>query len=644
LGTIGFLMVFPLVVAGVLLVVRNDGARGIIVGVASLAIAVASIVLAASYLTGGTHYFHFESEAGSIIALVVDVAIGLYAIAVSVKYRKYLVTALALVQTVLVTWFELGPARSIEAGFNVYTDTLSIIMVLIIGIVGSGICLYAVGYMRDFAAHSKDVPDRRPVFFAVMFAFLSGMFAVVLANNLAWLFCGWEITTICSFLLIGYTKTAEATKNAFLQLVMNLAGGLAFAIAMAWVGVKYDTIELSTLIDLGLTGAAVAVPVLLIAIAGLVKAAQMPTHSWLLGAMVAPTPTSALLHSSTMVKAGVFILIKLSPLMGVGTALGFNAVGWTVMLVGGVTFMLASMMAITQTNAKRVLAYSTVANLGLITACAGIGTAEAIWAAIFLIIFHAVAKALLFQCVGTAEHHIGSRDIEDMDALFVRMPILARLMALGMAGMFIAPFGMLVSKWGALAAFVDSDNIVLVFLLIYGSAATFFFWAKWLGKVSAVAGAKSDLEKTVSASEWGANGIMAALTVGVALFFPVVSSEAVVPYLGEMFRRVSVAITTDNLYLMTAVTAFLILVLAPALVRRRASERDLPVYMAGVGTSEEESAFYGPMHTVTVASQRNWYMRDWFGEEKLGRWGVVVSLVILVVGLILAAFSGGMAN
>lgn len=182
-------------------------------------------------------------------------------------------------------------------------------------------------------------------------------------------------------------------------------------------------------------------PLLLFSLAAFTKAAQMPFQSWLLGAMVAPTPTSALLHSSTMVKAGVFLLIKISP------CLGFTIPGFLVMTVGIATFLFCALAAISQSNAKRVLAYSTISNLGLIVACAGVGTDGAIWAAIFLLIFHAVAKSLLFLCVGTAEHHIGSRNIEDMDDLFERMPRLARLMAIGIMGMFIAPFGMLVSKW-----------------------------------------------------------------------------------------------------------------------------------------------------------------------------------------------------
>ncbi|NTW28204.1 MAG: NADH-quinone oxidoreductase subunit L [Coriobacteriia bacterium] len=640
MGTLSFLILFPLIVAGVLLVVRNDRARGVIVTVSAVAIAAGSIALAVQYLTGSAVHFEFESEAVSLAALGIDLLISLFIIFVGLKHKQYLAVALAAIQAAIVVWFDLGPAHAIVVENNLYVDTLSVIMALIIGIIGSGICVYAIGYMRDFAQHHADVPDRRPMFFAVMFLFLSAMFGVVFSNNLSWLFTAWEVTTVCSFLLIGYTRTPEATNNAFLQIVMNLAGGLGFAIAIAWIGTQFGTLELSGLISLGLSGAATVVPVLLLAFAAMTKAAQMPFHTWLLGAMVAPTPTSALLHSSTMVKAGVFLLLKLSPVLGLSLAGHWNVAGITVQLVGGVTFLMCSLAAITQSNAKRVLAYSTIANLGLITACAGIGTSEAVWAAIFLIIFHAAAKSLLFLCVGTAEHHIGSRDIEDMDGLFTSMPSLARFMVIGIAGMFIAPFGMLVSKWAALGAFVDSGNIILVFLLVFGSAATFFFWAKWLAKVTAIAGPASDLEASIRTEEWASIALMALLTVLAAVAFPLISSAVVVPYLGEIFPAVSLAISQGNLMIMAAMAALLAIILGSTLGRARASKRDLPVYMGGVGISEGVTAFSGSLGDATPASTRNWYLESYLGEGRLSRIGTVVSVVLLICGLAAALIFG----
>jgi len=655
LGIISFLVVFPLVAAGFLLVTKNDRVRGVIVTAAAGIIAAASFVLAAQSLTAPGQLIVFESEAASLLGLAVSLALGLYVLGMSVKHKKPLAGALALVQIGAVLALELFAAHGVAIEHSLCIDTFSVVMALVIGVIGSGICVYALGYMRDFAHHHPEQKDRRPVFFAVMFAFLSGMFVIVFSNSLMWLLTGWEVTTVCSFALIAYTRTGEAVKNAFLQITMNLLGGIAFTLALIYSALELHTLELDGLIAAGLGGAAVALPVMLLAFAGMTKAAQMPFQSWLLGAMVAPTPTSALLHSSTMVKAGVFLLVKLSPLLGM-TAVsggGWNVPGITVMTVGGLTFLLCSLMAITQSNAKRVLAYSTIANLGLITACAGVGTAEAVWAAVFLIIFHAAAKSLLFLCVGTAEHRIGSRDIESFDGLFTSRPWLARMMALGIAGMFIAPFGMLVSKWAAFAAFLDSGNLALVLMLVFGSAATFLFWAKWLGKIIAVAGAGGGAGDAggagrdggaVSLSERSAILLMGALTAGIAAAFPLVSSAVVAPYLDEMFGASALPLGAGDLLIMAGTVALMLLVLAPALASPRAAARDLPVYMSGVGlygASGADVSFAGSLGAPVAAAQRNWYLEGLLSEKKLGLAGVALASILLALGLAVSAIVTG---
>jgi ech hydrogenase subunit A len=227
-------------------------------------------------------------------------------------------------------------------------------MILVVGIVGSLICIYAIGYMKWYHFHHEDYPERKNFFLSVLFIFLSAMFGLVLSNDLTWLYFCWEVTTLCSFLLIGYTKTKEAKTNSFRALIYNLGGGLCFALAIVYIGMNFETLELSTLIKMH-PEANVLIPVFLLSIAALTKSAQLPFSSWLLGAMVAPTPSSALLHSATMVKAGVYLIIRLSPL------LGDSSVGKIVTLVGGVTFLACSLMAITQSDAKKILAYSTIA-------------------------------------------------------------------------------------------------------------------------------------------------------------------------------------------------------------------------------------------------------------------------------------------
>ncbi len=456
-----------------------------------------------------------------------------------------------------------------------------------------------------------------------MFLFLAAMFGIVVSNNLTWLYFFWEITTLCSFFLIGFTKTQEAINNSFKALIMNLLGGLGFALAIIVMGKYYGTLELNQLLAMGTMGVSVVLPVALLAFAGITKAAQMPFNSWLLGAMVAPTPTSALLHSSTMVKAGVFLIVKLAPV------LGWNLAGIMVMLVGGITFLMASFAAISQSNAKRVLAYSTVANLGLIVACGGIGTYAAVWAAIMLIIFHAVTKSLLFLCVGTAEHNIGSRDIEDMDGLFGRMPKLATFMIIGISGMFLAPLGMLISKWAAMKAFVDSGNVLLVMMIVFGSAATLFYWTKWLGKMVAIMAKRENIQGNVHKEEWLVLTSLTVLTVVICLIFPVMSTYLIVPYLTTVYSSVAtLALSSGNMYLMSGMLA--IVVLLPLLFYGKTNKKIVPIYMAGANAGDDLT-FHGSMEKDVSVSLRNWYMEDYFNEKKMNLIGIIATVVVLMV-------------
>ena len=623
---IGTLILLPLVVAILLLLLKQDGIRNALVCVAAAAIAVLSVALAISYLRTGWIAFSYSSE---IVSVLLAVAI----LSFSIKYKNILVTALAVIQLAGSLVFEFVYSKGIEVQQGLYIDSLSVIMALIIGIIGSGITVYALGYMIDFQHHEPEgAKDRRNIFFAIMYLFLSAMFVIVFANNLSWLFTGWEITTVCSFLLIGYTKTEEAINNAFRQIIFNMLGGIGFLVALYWCAINLHTLDFAEFIKIGLVNPSlVAVPVGFLAFAGLTKAAQMPFHTWLLGAMVAPTPTSALLHSSTMVKAGVFLLIKLAPLF-----LLCPAPAIMVILVGGITFVLCSFMAISQSNAKRVLAYSTIANLGLIVACAGVGTAEAIWAAILLTIFHAAAKSLLFLCVGTAEHHIGSRDIESMDLLFDRMPRLARLMMLGIMCMFVAPFGMLIAKWATLVSFVDQGQIALIIMLAYGSAATFMFWGKWIGKLSGIAGSPENVEITVHKSEWVPLMIMAIIAVVACVCLPAVSNLFVEPYIHGVSHTVGQAITTDNLWISSILAVFVVIFLFGGL-NGKSKQKRVDVYLAGVNTQNDRRMFTNSLSGESEATVRNFYLDNIFGESKFRRVGEVMCSVIIVVALAAAA-------
>lgn len=635
---LGFLILFPLVIAALLMIFRTSKPRNVIVCIGSAAIAVASIALVVMNIgTTGT-YFSFESVYVDYIFLGVDVLIAITIIAFALKYRNVPALVLALIQIIGTLVYEFMFAQGLECTRSLYIDSLSLIMALIIGIVGTGICVYSIGYMHDFyfGIHhpETEMPDRRPTFFALMFVFLSAMYGIIFFNNLVWLFTAWEVTTLCSFLLIGFTKTDEAIRNAFRQIIMNLVGGIAFLAALFYLAIQLSCIDFMDFIVFGtIAPTYVVLPLTCLSLAGITKAAQMPFHTWLLGAMVAPTPTSALLHSSTMVKAGVFMLIKCAPIYAVSFAPSI-----LVILVGGITFLLCSMMAISQSNGKRVLAYSTVANLGLITACAGVGTAEAIWAAILLVIFHAVAKSLLFLCVGTAEHHIGSRDIEDMDLLFERMPRLSRMMIVGIMIMFLAPFGILVAKWATLVSFVDTRQFALLLMLAFGSAATFMFWAKWLGKLAGITGTPESIEKTVHWSEWIATMTFTILALVCCATIPLMSDYLIEPYIASVLGIAIQPILDDDLYIAAIICLVMAVVLLGGMRKFKKNVHVADAYLSGISVDNAQRTFINSLSQPTAATARNWYLEPVFGEAKIRPIGTIACYLLLAAAFVWAVY------
>ncbi len=628
-----FLILFPALAALLFCILPNGRIRDSIVVLVSAVIIVATLYLFVLFAGAGTVYFDIDSGMISQIMTGLEVIISAGLLYLAAKYRQYLIAGLVVVQLGVVLYAE-SLIHEIVALNNLFIDPFSIIMAMIIGIIGSLICVYSVGYMRDYHAHHGDMPDKRRWFYALLFVFLAAMFGVVFSNNLFWLFFFWEVTTLCSFLLIGYSWDEQARKNAFWALLLNLVGGLGFAATFVWIGLTDPSGGLIMMDTLLAAGPAVAmIPAALIGFAGLTKAAQMPFSSWLIGAMIAPTPVSALLHSSTMVKAGVYVIVRFAPIYDA------SMVGYIISLVGGVTFLLASGIAISQSNAKKVLAYSTVANLGLVVACAGIGTYAAVWAAILLIVFHAIAKSLLFLSVGTVEHKIGSRDIEDMTGLMGRLPKIALMMIIGIAGMFLAPFGMLISKWAALLAFLEAQyGFILVLLLAFGSAVTVFFWTKWLGKLIEVAWKPEPMEVKVSSHEYGALVPLTVLMIAICIGFPLLSSYLVVPYVFGIYGMAE-TLGQANMTIMVMMV-FMVLVMPLSLLYFRKECKILPHYMGGC-VSTPDMHFKGSIGAQRSVALGNYYLADYFGEKRLSNIGngvcitfIVMILITIILGVI----------
>ncbi len=629
---IGFLICFPLMMALLLYLIKNDHVRKYFVYVACGVIIAASVLFAVRQIAGGVNRTYLQNT-HLIDLLMAGVELVLFGIIVyySIRYRKYYVILIAAIQEFLLLWTEFFGPKIAHPTAHIYSDRLTLIMCLIIGIVGCLICIYATGYMKDYHNHHKDFKNRKPFFFSMLFVFLGAMYGLVCSNNLTWIYFFWEITSLCSFLLIGYNKTEEAIRNSFRALWMNLLGGLAFAVAIVYCRVVYQLDGLQELVLLGTKGVLVIIPVILLAFAGLTKSAQLPFSGWLLGAMVAPTPTSALLHSATMVKAGVYLLLRLSP------ALAGNLAGTMVTSIGGFTFFATSLLAIAQTDGKKVLAYSTVSNLGLITACAGVGIHEAVWAGILLMIFHAVSKSLMFLSVGAVENCTGSRNIEDMHGLIVKLPKLAFVMIVGIAGMFLAPFGMLISKWAALKAFVDSKSILMVIFLVYGSASTLFYWTKWLGKIISVVHNSEKRTDITKRSEWTSLLVQAVIMILLCVTFPIISTYLIEPLLGEMFHdTIPVIISRGNVFIMAMMLCMIaVLPIVARLLAHTRRQKMVLSYMSGANAGDDRN-FVNSFEQETKMYLAGWYMEDYFGEKRLWRPSLIVATAALVILMIIA--------
>ena len=631
---IEILVCFPVLIGILLCICKKELIQKLLVYGSSGIIVVTALVLAAqNFFVPSKHIFAFNTEWVDISMLIVEIMIGLYIFYIGIKKKRYYASLLSVIQITIILWLELSGKTELSMEYHIYIDKLAIIMGAVIAVVGSLICIYAVGYMKQYHKHHKEVEDRRAFFLGLLFIFLGAMFGLVFSGHLMWMLFFWEVTTFCSFLLIGYTKSEEAITNSFRALWMNLLGGIAFTIAVAYCSMKFQMLDINDILLKGKENPdLLIIPVLFLSFAALIKSAQLPFSRWLLGAMVAPTPSSALLHSATMVKAGVYLLIRLSP------ALNGSIAGFMVTTVGGFTFLMASLLAISQRDAKKLLAYSTVANLGLIAACAGVGTTESIWAAVLLVVFHAVSKSLMFLSVGAVENITGSRDIEDMHGLIVKLPEMALVLIIGIAGMFLAPFGMLISKWAALKSFVDSNSMLLIFFLIFGSAATLFYWTKWISKLVAVLHNSERIHARVKGSEWFSLLTHAVIMVALCVLFPLISANLIEPYLMDLFGiDAPMVIRQGNINIMAFMLATIAVI--PFAIRFLTFSRHnkiVPSYMAGVNEGDDRSFVdsFGEKKKMYLA---NWYMEAYFGEKRLLKPAILSTGffigVIIIVGV-----------
>ncbi|KAA6404598.1 monovalent cation/H+ antiporter subunit A [Candidatus Tokpelaia sp.] len=312
--------------------------------------------------------------------------------------------------------------------FTLRVDGFAWLFLLLITGIGFLIVIYARYYM--------DPADPVPRFFAFLLAFTGAMTGIVLSGNLLLLTAFWELTSIFSFLLIGYWyHNPSARDGARMSLIVTGFGGFALMIGVIMIGTIVGSFELDKVLKSGniIRQSPLYVPALVcILLAAFTKSAQFPFHFWLPNAMSAPTPASAYLHSATMVKAGIFLLVRLWPVMA-HTNIWF----WLVCGAGVITLLIGSYFAMFQQDLKGLLAYSTISNLGLMTVLLGFSAPLACVAAIFHMVNHATFKASLFMAAGIIDHECGTRDLRKLSGLYRFMPYtgtLAIIAAAAMAG------------------------------------------------------------------------------------------------------------------------------------------------------------------------------------------------------------------
>ncbi len=408
--------------------------------------------------------------------IAADIILLLFFIFVGLKKKNNLVTSLALVQSALFCYF-LFQDPFISSS-DIVVDKISSIMLLVVNIVGGIIIIYSLRYIDT----EEFKQCRKNAFIAILFFFVAVMNLIVTTNNLEIFFLAFELTTLCSYLLIKYRGDELSVTNALRALWMNQVGGVAILVSLIVSVAVYDTLYFDIL--LARVDDMFLLAIVFLAVAAFVKGASIPFDKWLLGAMVAPTPVSAILHSATMVKIAPYLILKISPAFS-------PSVSMLVMIFGSFIFMSASMLALSKDYFKEILGLSTIALLALMMSIASINDPRAVDICLTLIVFHAISKALLFLQAGILEKQYHLKYLKDINYLVANSKLVVFFILTGFASLTLPPFGAFVGKLASieLVASLIEDNILYVFALVFillGSVFLTLLYFKVVTKLLAV--------------------------------------------------------------------------------------------------------------------------------------------------------------
>jgi ech hydrogenase subunit A len=485
------------------------------------------------------YHFGVPHYVNGVVA-VADVLLLLLFAWVAIKRKSVLVGLMTILQ--LGASLSLLNNGTVENAMQFMVDKLSLFMFLLINVISSIIAIFSLKYIDEEDCSSF----RKKYFLSILFWFIAVMNLVVSSDNLEYFFFFFELTTLASFLLIAFRKDEASIKNALTALWMNQIGGLAILGTIFFIHYNgYGEATFSNLLA-DANAATILLPLSLLSIAALIKGAQMPFSKWLLGAMVAPTPVSALLHSSTMVKIAPFIILRLSP------ALKNTPVAWLIIALTAFVFAASAVGALAQDNFKKILAHSTIALLALMIMMAAVATPVTLIAALTLILFHGISKCMLFLNAGIMERVFHVKQTSDMDRLGETGPFTAFVITVGFMSLLLPPFGAFIGKWfsietlGALAINQKLLGALVIVMIAFGGAVLSLLYFKVLGLLIARTGNRDKI-KFEKENPFYSNTIFVLLGLIIAgvLGFPFLITDYLAPVASQALN-LPVALTTEG--------------------------------------------------------------------------------------------------
>ena len=530
------LFIVPVIVSGLVLILPKSLSRILIIATSFILSGISLylfITLNEPYHFGVPHYMN-EVVTGA------DMMLLLYFGWVAIRRKSWLVGLMSILQLGALLYLLTIIPRVDEMQFMV--DKLSVFMFLLINVISSLISIYSLQYIDEEDCSAF----RKKYFLSILFWFIAVMNLIVSSDNMEYFFLFFELTTLASFLLIEFRKDETSVKNALTALWMNQMGGLAILVAIFFITNNgYGAATFSNLLAHS-SASGILLPLALFSIAALIKGAQMPFSKWLLGAMVAPTPVSALLHSSTMVKIAPFIILRLSP------ALKDTPVASVVIALTGFVFIAAAIGALSQDNFKRILAHSTIALLALMIMMGAVGTPVTLVASLTLIFFHGISKCMLFLNAGILERVFHFKQASDMDKLGETGPFTSFVITIGFMSLLLPPFGAFIGKWfsietmGTLALHQKLLGALVIVAIACGGAVLSLLYFKVLGLLIARTGNQDKIkfEKTKPLYN-GTMYILLGLIILSVLSFPFLMTDYFVPVASQTLS-LPIAVATEG--------------------------------------------------------------------------------------------------